>query len=471
MNVQAVHTPANNHRSGGVQQARNMLEDGSAVASEIDGDRVTVYKPSGDELTLTDGKVGTPHQGFFKRVMLPENFPDSVHPDYLPHRKWQFLRDVSAGMTSFYATSAVVGAMGFGAIGPLSAGMTWMIRDAVDGIGKMGSSLVAHKADKDPNAWFVKGEMIAGVGTLAETALLLAPQTFPITAPLANICKAAGNGVKGAATASIEKHQALGNNLGDLRSKNGNQSMLASALGAGLAIAGQVALEQVLGGAAVPVLAVATTAVALFAQKKSCDVLQIYDVTESGLRSTVRDWVDTGELHGPGPRGGFFSWFPKPGEMFRNETDVTLGCKLADVSRDKPHFEKLRGLYHDRRWMLDFDGKDNVHIALHPDAQPRDMVAAMVQAELITAARNGKAFKDLTRTKGRQAAADWAIETSLRATPRDTAGFVEQLGRLGWTTDRILLSAGTPRVEWQPGTPPANFTPLSMADFRQEISK
>lgn len=466
MKVDQVSLPS---PGGGLQQARTMMGDGSAVASEVDGERVTVFQPSGDTLTLTDGDSATPKQGFFRRVMLPENYPDSVHEDYMPHRKWQFIRDVTAGMTSFYATSAVVGAMGFGKFGPLSAGMTWMIRDAVDGVGKLGASLVAHKADKDPRAWFVNGEFFSGVGTLAECALLLAPQTFPLTAPLANICKATGTGIKNAASASIEKHQALGNNLGDLRSKNGNQSMLASALGVGLALAGQVGLETVIGGAAVPVLAVATTALALFAQKKSCDVLQIYDITESGLRSTVKEWVDTGELHGPGPRGGFFSWFPKPGEMFRNETDVKMGCKLEEIARDKAHFEKLRSLYHDRRWILDFDGKDNVHIALHPKAQPRDMVAAMVQAELITAARSNKTYKELSKSKGRAAAADWAIETSLRATPRDTAAFLEQLGALGWTTDRVLISAGSPRVEWQPGPNPTTLTPLSLEEFRQEI--
>ncbi|MCE7869936.1 hypothetical protein DYH09_06110 [bacterium CPR1] len=451
------------------ERARGMVADGTALASEVNGEQVTVYQPTGDHVVLSDGKTGVPRQSFFKRVMLPENFPTSVHEDYAPHRKWQFIRDVSAGMTSFYATSALVGAMGFGEIGPLSAGMTWMIRDAVDGVGKMGASLIAHKADKDPRAWFVKGEVFAGVGSLAETTLLLAPQTFPITAPLANICKALGTGTKNAASAAIEKHQALGNNLGDLRSKNGNQSMLASALGAGLAIAGQLVGERFLGPAAVPLLAVGTTALALFAQKKSVDVLQIYDITESGLRSAVRDWVKEGQLPGPGPSGGFFTWFPTPGGMFSNETDVKLGCSLEEITRDKAHFDELRSWYRDRRYMLDFDGKDNVQIALHPEAQPRDLVAAMVQAELLTAARTSQTFKELSKNQSREAARDWAIKTSLRAAPTDSQGFLEKLERLGWSTERILLSAGQARVTWQPGPAVDLGGPMDIKQFQQEI--
>ncbi|MEW6282806.1 MAG: RUS1 family protein, partial [Candidatus Eremiobacterota bacterium] len=256
---------------GAAGQAERLMNSGQAVASEQDGERVVLVQPGQrgyDAVTLSEGESGG-RGGFLMKSFLPVGYPDNVHPDYMPFRKWQFIRDVSAGITSFYATEAVVGAMGFGDVGFLSAGMTWMIRDAVDGVGKFGAAMIAPKADQDPHGYTVRGEFFSGAGTLMECALLAVPQTFPVMAPMANIMKALGNGTKTAAAASIEKHQALANNLGDLRSKNSNQSMLASALGAGLAYGLKVVGQMYLGPVAVPLLAALTTGVALYAQKRS----------------------------------------------------------------------------------------------------------------------------------------------------------------------------------------------------------
>jgi hypothetical protein len=428
------------------------------VAREEDGERVVEYQrgAGGDYQGHLVASTATP--GLVRRLFLPQGYPDTVSPDYASSRRWAFLREVAGGAVSYFATSAVMGAVGFGAVGPITAGMAWMLRDSVDGAGKFAGSLLASRADQDPRGWAVRGDAVASAGLILESTLAVFPQTFLVTAPSANVVKAFGSTLRNAAAAPIEKHQARANNLGDVRSKNQNQQMLASVLGAGLGYGLDVAGRALLGPLAVPLTVGLLTAGSLYAQFRYAASLQMNDLTRTSLREVISEWLDRGSFPSPSP--------PSLGQRLRGDwrlltgagDHLELGSSLGPFIRDAARFDELRSLYAGRRYLLDWDGH-RVRVALARDSGPEDQMAAVVQAAILERVARSPRFKALEKSRGEAAARRWAVEISLRATPRDMHPFLQELKARGWETERLILAPGSPRATWQ-AAPASALTPL-----------
>lgn len=374
--------------------------------------QVLAYESSQDQVTLygLDGQpLSTPprdhHEGFLHHLLLPSKMPESVSPDYLPSRKWSFLMEAAGATQSYLGTAAALGAVGIGN-GPLTVGLAWMMRDSIDGIGKFVGSQFGRQADRDPKGWVTKGEYVHAAGMMMESTLAVAPQAFLALAPTANIVKAFGATVKGAAQAPIELHQARDNNLGEVRSKNNNQSMIASMVGGALGFGLEKLGAHFIGGAATPVLMAGATAARLLGAHQYVNALELDPVTEKRLLTHLRKWLE----------------LPRQGNTPKNLEQLQLGAPLAGFVENPVRFEELRALYGDRNYLLDLQ-QGEVMVTLHEKAGLQDQLQAVVQASLIRLLQKSVTYHTLISAQGHEAARDWLLATSLAATPEAVSSF------------------------------------------------
>lgn len=409
------------------------------LAYEQTQDQVVLYGEDGQRLSGPD--VEKSRAGFLKNLLLPSKMPESVSPDYLTSRKWNFLAEAAGSTQSYLGTAAALGAVGIGN-GPLTVGLAWMARDAIDGVGKFVGSQFGRQADRDPKGWYTRGEYVHAAGMMMEATLAVAPQAFLALAPTANAVKAFGATVKGAAQAPIEVHQARDNNLGEVRSKNANQSMLASALGAGLGFGLEKLGYSLIGSAATPVLMAAASATKLFATHQYMRALDLDPVTEKRAFTHVRKWLEL-------PKNG-----PYPKEL----EGLELGAPLAEWMKSPERFRDLAALYGNRNYLLDVR-QDKVSVLLHPNSGSEDQLQAVLQSSLLRLLQASPGYQARQR-QDESAARDWLVRTSLAAVD----GLVESFARD--QDDPLRFNAESRRAHWeqQPGEP---LSPLGKSELKR----
>ncbi|MBM3464738.1 MAG: RUS1 family protein, partial [Armatimonadetes bacterium] len=216
------------------------LQDPKAVAVEVHDRSATVYTPNGKGGLQASGPPAAEgsgkFSGFLRKTFLPSNYPSQVHSDYVPFRKWASVANFAQSGLEFFATQGILAGLGLSASAPTVATIAFFAKDALNFVGQIVGGAVARKADIEPVKWYARAQTISAVSRVAQTALIVAPGAFWVLAPASNAANAFASAIKGAATANIDNHQALGVNVGELKAKNGNQDLVTGAVGASLSI-------------------------------------------------------------------------------------------------------------------------------------------------------------------------------------------------------------------------------------------
>ncbi|XP_010617382.1 RUS1 family protein C16orf58 homolog [Fukomys damarensis] len=78
--------------------------------------------------------AASPPLSGLKAVLLPQGFPDSVSPDYLPYQQWDSVQAFASSLSSALSTHAVMLGLGVGnAEASLAAATaTWLIKGELD---------------------------------------------------------------------------------------------------------------------------------------------------------------------------------------------------------------------------------------------------------------------------------------------------------------------------------------------------
>uniref|UniRef100_A0A0D3FFE6 Protein root UVB sensitive/RUS domain-containing protein n=1 Tax=Oryza barthii TaxID=65489 RepID=A0A0D3FFE6_9ORYZ len=151
------------------------------------------------------GRVGGRLLGAF----VPEGFPGSVTPDYVPFQMWDTLQGLSTYIRAMLSTQALLGAIGVGEKSATVIGATfqWFLRDLTGMLGGIlftfyqGSNL-----DSNAKMWRLVADFMNDLAGVAS----------------------------GATRAALTQHFALANNAADISAKEGSQETLATMLGMGL---------------------------------------------------------------------------------------------------------------------------------------------------------------------------------------------------------------------------------------------
>lgn len=432
----------------------------TTVYATDESGRILVRGGSANPASEGEGRGWT----MLKDMFFPVDMQQSVSSDYLITRSWHCARDLVHQAGGFVVGAALFAALG---LDPLwgGAGMQTysMIRDrACQAVG-FAASFQVDRAIKNPRAWLVGGEVISNLGLVAQACGALPAVTSNVPGGLLAVTLAAfavstvGGVMSGAAGASINPRQAIGDNLGELQVKNGNQGTLVSIVG------GVIGLElvkplQAVGSFTVPVVAAVTGILGALTMIQMVKHLDYHPVNEEGLRRVVDFQEKENKIVGPAPD----RFLPMMASL-KSKSRFVLGQPGRPLLDHPIRWEQLKHLYQGRQYILEIR-EGEPYIVLREGCTSEDRLQAALQAVHVERLQASEQFQRVVEEKGPLQAERWLVTASLAKTPADVKPFLAELKRAGWSTDLLRFSDGARRAQWEdpaPGTmPPPEVEPV-----------
>ncbi|CAH2003769.1 unnamed protein product [Acanthoscelides obtectus] len=177
--------------------------------------------------------------GFFRELLLPHGYPDSVSPDYLQYQIWDTAQAFCSTITGAFTTRAVLKGVGVGDANAnaLSAAITWILKDGTGMIGRITFAWwKGNKLDSECKKWRLFADILNDLAMVTE---LFVPQfqansmqILCTTSAMKSIVGVAG----GATRASITHHQAIRDNMAEISAKDGSQETMVNLVASALSI-------------------------------------------------------------------------------------------------------------------------------------------------------------------------------------------------------------------------------------------
>jgi hypothetical protein len=432
-----------------------VLASASRQVTDIVHGKATVYAADeqGEVFVQEGGNGRASGSGtlLLKNMFFPVDMHRSVSRDYLPTRAWDCARDLVHAVGGFVVGAAVFAALG---LDPLwgGAGMQTynMIRDRMCQAVGFVTSFHVDKAMKNPRAWILGGEVIANVGTLVQACAALPAVTSQVPGGILAVTLSAfaistiAGVMSGAASASINPRQAVGDNLGELQVKNGNQGTVVSLVGG---LAGLELARHLSGGASALMVAGVVGILGVVTMAQFVKHLDYHPVNEQGLRRVVDHLDREGQVVGPA-RDRFLPMMAS----LRCRDRIVLGRSGRPLLENPQRWEQLRHLYKGRQYLLDLR-EGEPYVLLREGCEPQDRMQATLQIIRLEGLRASHAFARLQLEQGTAAAERWLVKESLSQTPADVQPLLADMKKAGWSTDLIRLSDTGIRARWEDPAP------------------
>ncbi|XP_012495780.1 PREDICTED: RUS1 family protein C16orf58 homolog isoform X2 [Propithecus coquereli] len=182
------------------------------------------------------GAPGTssPPLSGLQAVFLPQGFPDSVSPDYLPYQLWDSVQAFASSLSGSLATQAVLLGIGVGnAKASVSAATaTWLVKDSTGMLGRIVFAWwKGSKLDCNAKQWRLFADILNDVAMFLEIMAPIYPICFTMTVCTSNLAKCIVSVAGGATRAALTMHQARRNNMADVSAKDSSQETLVNLAG------------------------------------------------------------------------------------------------------------------------------------------------------------------------------------------------------------------------------------------------
>jgi hypothetical protein len=414
------------------------VSGGPSDLVELNGDsQHCFHKDAAGHWSNVNDKPGAANPTDLKKwlggVFLPSNMPTSVSKDYLATRKWAFLHDTASNVGGFCAGAAIGGALGVNPIWGGAAMATFnLIRERACQATGFLVSFATPKADKNPRAWMLAGELMEQVGAVADAGAALVPGALLPLALTSGLMRTVANGMKGAAMANIGPRQAVADNLGEVGAKNGNQSFVACFTGAMLGLGLTTALKGSFGGALSPmVVAAGASLVATYAHTRFIKALDYHPINQGVIQDLVESKETKAQLAKPEP-DKLWSLLPK---ILKPET-IVLGQSIGPLLSNPQKFETLMDTYKDRGYILDAQA-GNPYLVLKQDCTAEDKFAAAWQAAELQRLASSSQYQEVVKTAGQDQGDQWLQQQSFKLSLDKPQQTLEELKSLGWSSDAL----------------------------------
>ncbi|XP_042496126.1 protein root UVB sensitive 3 isoform X2 [Macadamia integrifolia] len=182
-------------------------------------------------------RSGSRFNEVWRRILsafVPEGFPSSVTPDYVPFQIWDTLQGLSTYIRTMLSTQALLGAIGVGEKSATVIGATfqWFLRDFTGMLGGIlftfyqGSNL-----DSNAKMWRLVADLMNDIGMLMDLVSPLFPSAFVVIVCLGSLSRSFTGVASGATRAALTQHFSLQNNAADISAKEGSQETMATMIG------------------------------------------------------------------------------------------------------------------------------------------------------------------------------------------------------------------------------------------------
>ncbi|KAI3993219.1 hypothetical protein MKX01_009962 [Papaver californicum] len=314
---------------------------------------------------------------FVRSYVVPEGFPDSVTPSYVPYMTWRALKHFFGGAMGVFTTQSLLSSVGVSRNTAASGAVAinWILKDGAGRVGKMLFARQGKKFDNDLKQLRFAGDLLMELGAGIELATAAVPHLFLPLACAANVAKNVAAVTSTSTRTPIYKAFAKGENIGDVTAKGECVGNIADLLGTGLSII--ISKRN-------------PSLVATFSLLSCGYVLSSYQEVKSVVLRTlnrtrfsvaVESFLKTGQV--PSLQEGNLkeNVFSLP---WMKDKPILLGPRFKDAFQEPASYLALVPLFEKERYIVAYNpSKGNVCALLKDQAESDDILKAAFHAHVL----------------------------------------------------------------------------------------
>ncbi|XP_058097526.1 protein root UVB sensitive 6-like isoform X2 [Magnolia sinica] len=394
---------------------------------------------------------------FVRSYVVPEGFPDSVTPSYVPYMTWRALKHFFGGAMGVFTTQTLLSSVGMSIDSSTSGAVAinWILKDGAGRVGKMLFARQGKKFDNDLKQLRFASDLVMELGAGVELATAAMPHLFLPLACAANVAKNVAAVTSTSTHTPIYKAFAKGENIGDVTAKGECVANIADLLGTGLSI--MISKRN-------------PSLVATFALLSCGYVLSSYQEVKSVVLHTlnrgrftmaVEAFLKTGHvpsLKEANSRENIFS-FP-----WAKDRPIVLGPRFGDAFQEPAMFLAIEPLFEKEKYIVTYNPtKGNVYALFKDLSKSDDILKAAFHAHVLLHFIRSSNENSSWRQHGATDQLDFGGSLSTHLVPT-TTNFESQIAETckivqisyelfkrkaaeqGWTMSESLLNPGRARL-------------------------
>ncbi|AES89601.1 putative Root UVB sensitive family [Medicago truncatula] len=388
---------------------------------------------------------------FITSYVVPEGFPHTVTPSYVPYMTWRALKHFFGGAMGVFTTQTLLSSVGVSRnrATPAAAAVAinWILKDGAGRVGKMLFARQGKKFDYDLKQLRFTGDLLMELGAGVELATAAMPHLFLPLACAANVLKNVGAVTSTSTRTPIYKAFAKGENIGDVTAKGECVGNIADLLGTGFSI--MIAKSN---PSLITTFSLLSCGYILSSYKEVKSVV-LHTLNSARFSVAVDSFLKTGQV--PTLREGnlnedifSFPWKDRP---------VVLGSRIKDAFQSPSAYVAIEPLFDKERYIVTYNpSKSKVHAVLKDQAKSDDILKAAFHAHVLS-----NFIKSLNESKGSSWKQGDDLNSSVMLTAADLEAciadsckvvtnaywlFKNKAHEQGWTMSESLLNPGRARL-------------------------
>ncbi|KAM3754754.1 hypothetical protein ACB098_03G189500 [Castanea mollissima] len=372
------------------------------------------------------------------QAFVPEGFPSSVTPDYVPFQVWDLLQGLSTYIRMMLSTQALLSAIGVGEKSATVIGATfqWFLRDLT---GMLGGILFTfyQGSNLDCNAkmWRLVADLMNDLGMLMDLLSPLFPSAFVFIVCLGSLSRSFTGVASGATRAALTQHFALQNNAADISAKEGSQETVATMIGMALGML----LARVTTGHALSIwfCFLSLTMFHMYANYRAVRCLALTTLNPERSSIVFQHFMKTGQVLSPETVSKMEHVLPiwttslSSRSVKSMHMQIHLGVRVSSLN----HLELMdvlhsAGSHYKKAKYLLVEKKGIISAILHKDSTSKDVLQSFFHALVMA---------NLTdKNKSAQLESQSWMDKQYEV-------FIQKLRSSGWKTERLL----SPSIMWK----------------------
>ncbi|OAY45098.1 protein root UVB sensitive 6 isoform X2 [Manihot esculenta] len=387
---------------------------------------------------------------FIRSYVVPEGFPDSVTPSYVPYMTWRALKHFFGGAMGVFTTKTLLNSVGVSKSNAISGAVAinWILKDGAGRVGKMLFARQGKKFDYDLKQLRFAGDLLMELGAGVELATAAVPHLFLPLACAANVAKNVAAVTSTSTRTPIYKAFAKGENIGDVTAKGECVGNLADLLGTGLSI--MIAKRN-------PSLVTSFALLScgyVFSSYQEVKSVVLHTLNRARFSVAVDSFLKTGKvpsLQEGNMKENIFS-FP-----WLKERPIVLGPRFKDAFQDPTAFLAIEPLFEQEKYIVTYNPlKDKVYALLKDQAKSDDILKAAFHAYVLLHSINSSNDSSSSSWKQQQYGhsnyilsvndIEAHIADSCRMVSTLYGPFKSKAAEQGWRMSDSLLNPGRARI-------------------------
>ncbi|CAL5398976.1 unnamed protein product [Camellia sinensis] len=314
---------------------------------------------------------------FIRSYVVPEGFPDSVIPSYVPYMTWRALKHFFGGAMGVFTTQTLLGSVGVSKnrATPGAVAINWILKDGAGRVGKMLFARQGKKFDYDLKQLRFSGDLLMELGAGIELATAAVPHLFLPLACVANVAKNVGAVTSTSTRTPIYKAFAKGENIGDVTAKGECVGNIADLLGTGLSI-----MMTKRNPSLVTTFAFLSCGYLCSSYQEVKSVV-LHTLNRARLNVAINSFLKTGRVPTLEEGNRMEKIFSFP---WSKERPVVLGPRFKDAFQDPNSYLAIEPIFEKERYIVTYNpSKGNIYALLKDQAKSDDILKAAFHAHVL----------------------------------------------------------------------------------------